>query len=64
MSIDLESWPSWTCRLLSIDVDRWRKLRQGMPLEVTVQVTVKPARFEMSCKRISGLQAPLMIEWE
>jgi hypothetical protein len=35
-----------------------------MPLEVTVQVTVKPARFEMSYKRINGLQAPLMIEWE
>jgi hypothetical protein len=35
-----------------------------MPLEVTVQVTAKPARFDMSRKRINGLQAPLMIEWE
>jgi len=35
-----------------------------MPLEVTVQVTVKPARFEMSYKRINGLQKPLTIEWE
>ena len=35
-----------------------------MPLEVTVQVTVKPARFEMSYKRINGLKALLMIEWE
>jgi len=35
-----------------------------MPLEVTVQVTVKATRFEMSYKRINGLQAPLMIEWE
>jgi hypothetical protein len=35
-----------------------------MPLEVTVQVTVKPARFEMSRQQINGLQTPLMIEWE
>jgi len=30
---------------------------------VAVHLTVKPARFEMSYKRINGLQAPLMIEW-
>jgi len=35
-----------------------------MPLEVTVQVTVKPARFEMPYKQINGLLATLMIEWE
>jgi len=35
-----------------------------MPLEVTVQVTVKPARFEMPYKRINALPKPLMIEWE
>jgi hypothetical protein len=34
-----------------------------MPLEVTVQVTVKPARFEISRKRINDLLTPLMIEW-
>jgi hypothetical protein len=44
-----------------MDVDRWWKLREGMPLEVTVQVTVKPARFEMSYRRINSLQKPLMI---
>jgi hypothetical protein len=35
-----------------------------MPLEVTVQVTVKPARFEALSNRIKDLQTPLMIEWE
>jgi len=35
-----------------------------MPLKVAVQVTAKPAWLEMSCKRIKGLQTPLMIEWE
>ena len=64
MSIDLESWPSWMCRLLSIDVDRWWKLRAEMPREVAVHVTVKPVSFEMSYKRINGSRKPLMIEWE
>ncbi|MCL4764350.1 MAG: hypothetical protein KJ018_21670, partial [Burkholderiales bacterium] len=41
----------------------WWKLRAGMPREVAVHLTVKPARFEMSYKRINGLQKPLIIEW-
>lgn len=63
MSIDVESWPSWTRRLFSIDVDGWWKLREGIPLEMAVHLTVKPARFDALAKRINGLQEPLMIEW-
>lgn len=64
MPIDLESSPPCTRRLLSIDVDRWWKLREGMPCEVAVHLTVEPATFEPSYRRINGLQTPLMIEWE
>ena len=47
-----------------MDVDRWCKLREEIPLEVAVHLTVKPARFDVLAKRINGLQEPLMIEWE
>ncbi len=39
-AMDRESWPSWTRRLFSIDVDRWWKLREGIPLEVAVHLTI------------------------
>jgi len=51
-------------RLLSIDVDRWWKLRAGIPLEVAVFLTVNPLWFELFFKPINDLQKPLMIEWE
>jgi hypothetical protein len=40
------------------------KLRGGIPREVAVHLTVKPARCEAFAKRINGLQEPLMIEWK
>jgi hypothetical protein len=39
-------------------------LRKGIPLEVAVHLTVKPARFDVLAKQINSLQEPLMIEWE
>jgi hypothetical protein len=39
-------------------------LLTGIPLEVAVHLTVKPARFDALAKRINGLQELLMIEWE
>jgi hypothetical protein len=36
----------------------------GIPLEVTVKLTVKPARVDALAQRINDLQKPLMIEWE
>jgi hypothetical protein len=37
----------WKRRLFSIDVDRWWKLREGIPLKMTVVLTVsvKALRF-------------------
>ncbi|MCC6535714.1 MAG: hypothetical protein IT531_24445 [Burkholderiales bacterium] len=40
------------------------KLREGIPLEVAVHLTVKPARVDPLAKRINDLPKPLMIEWE
>ena len=64
MSIDLESRPLWKRRRFSIDVDGSWKLREGIPLEVAVHLTVKPARVDPLAKRINDLPKPLMIEWE
>ena len=36
----------------------------GMPLQVAVYLTVKPARFGPFFKPINGLRKLLMIEWE
>jgi hypothetical protein len=39
-------------------------MREGIPLEVAVHLTVKRVRCDALAKRINGLQEPLMIEWE
>lgn len=49
-------------------LDRCRSMMKaahsGMPLQVAVYLTVKPARFGPFFKPINGLRKLLMIEWE